>query len=244
MGRMKSRIWEFLEPAKPGDTAGRAFDIFMLCLIFLNVIAFVVGTVHAVRVRWGRVLHVFEIVSVLVFSLEYVGRLWTCTASKAFAAPIKGRLRFIRRPMSVVDLLSVLPFYLPFLGVDFRVLRALRLFRIIRVVKVGRYYSSLQLIGKVFRQKKEELVLTTCLMMLLLLLSASTMYYCEHDAQPNAFSSIPATFWWAVSTLTTVGYGDVYPITPIGKLMGSVIAILGIGMFAFPPASSAPASSR
>jgi len=136
--------------------------------------------------------------------------------------------------MAVVDLLAILPFYLPFLGFDLRVIRVMRLLRILRVAKVGRYYSSLGLIRAVFRDKKEELVLTSFLMAMLLIISASVMYYCENAEQPEAFSSIPASIWWAVATLTTVGYGDIYPVTTVGKACASVIAVLGIGMFALP----------
>ena len=136
--------------------------------------------------------------------------------------------------MSIIDLLAILPFYLPFFGIDLRSFRVLRLLRIFRIAKVGRYYSSLNLIKHVFQNKREELILTSVLMVLLLIVSSSLLYYCENAVQPDAFSSIPATMWWAVATLTTVGYGDMYPVTFMGKLCASVIAVLGIGMFALP----------
>ena len=126
------------------------------------------------------------------------------------------------------------PFYLPFCGVDLRTLRVLRLLRVIRVAKVGRYYSSLHLIRHGFLAKKEELILTSALMAFLLVISSSVLYYCENAVQPEVFSSIPATMWWSVATLTTVGYGDMYPVTLIGKFCASIIAVLGIGMFALP----------
>jgi voltage-gated potassium channel len=234
MSRVRTRVWEVLEAAKPGDRLSRLFDISILTLIFLNVGAVVVGTVGAVADRWGNVLWWFELFSVTVFTGEYVGRVWSCTAGPSCHGAIRGRLEFMARPMSIIDVLAVLPFYLPFFGADLRILRALRLFRIVRIAKVGRYYSSLSLIKRVFASKKEELVLTTFLMLMLLVISGSVMYYCEHDDQPDAFPNIPATLWWAVATLTTVGYGDIYPITIVGKVMGSVIAVLGIGMFALP----------
>jgi voltage-gated potassium channel len=160
--------------------------------------------------------------------------LWSCTADARFGSRGGGRVRFAMRPMSIIDLLAFLPFYLPFLGVDLRSLRVLRLLRVLRIVKIGRYYSSLGLIACVVRSKMEELVLSSALMGLLLVVSSSVLYYCENAAQPESFSSIPATMWWAVSTLTTVGYGDMCPITPLGKFCASIIAILGVAMFALP----------
>lgn len=231
---VRKRTWEIVEAAKAGDTASRVFDIAILALIFLNVIAVIVGSVQSVQERWRAFLDVFEIVSVLIFTVEYVARLWSCTVDPEYSGRIRGRLRLALRAMSIIDLLAILPFYLPFLGIDLRSLRVLRLLRILRVAKVGRYYSSLNLIKHVFQSKKEELVLTSALMGLLLVVSSSVLYYCENAVQPDAFSSIPATMWWAVATLTTVGYGDMYPVTLMGKFCASIIAILGIGMFALP----------
>ncbi len=231
---IRKRTWEIVEVARPGDTPSRVFDIAILTVIFLNVIAVVIGSVQSVQNRWGTLLKGFETVSVLVFTVEYVARLWSCTVDPRFAGRIRGRLRLAARAMAVVDLLAILPFYLPFLGIDLRALRILRLLRIVRIAKIGRYYSSLVLIKNVFRSKKEELVLSLAMMGFLLVISSSLLYYCENGAQPDAFSSIPATMWWAVTTLSTVGYGDMYPVTPAGKLCASIISILGIGMFALP----------
>jgi len=231
---IRKRTWEIVEAAKHGDTASRTFDIAILTLIFLNVIAVVIGSVQSVQERWGAFLNVFEIVSVIIFTVEYIARLWSCTVDPQFSGRIRGRVLCAFQVMSIIDLFAILPFYLPFLGIDLRSLRVLRLLRILRVAKVGRYYSSLTLIKHVFQSKKEELVLTSALMLLLLIVSSSLLYYCENAVQPDTFSSILATMWWSVSTLTTVGYGDVYPVTILGKFCASIIAILGIGMFALP----------
>lgn len=234
MNTIQKRTWEIVEAAKRGDRASRAFDIAILSLIFLNVVAVVLGSVESVQARLAGFLTVFETFSVVVFTLEYIARLWSCTADKHYAGQFRGRIRVALKPMSVIDLLAILPFYLPFLGVDLRSLRVLRLLRILRVAKVGRYYSSMNLIKQVVRSKKEPLVLTSAMLGLLLVVSSSLLYYCENAAQPEAFSSIPATMWWSVATLTTVGYGDIYPVTLWGKLCASVTAVLGIGMFALP----------
>jgi voltage-gated potassium channel len=231
---IRKRTWEIVEAAKSGDRASRIFDIGILSLIFLNVIAVIIGSVQSVQERWGTALNLFEALSVIVFTVEYLARLWSCTSDPQFRGRFRGRVRLAFRAMSIIDLFAILPFYLPFLGIDLRFLRVLRLLRIIRVAKVGRYYSSLNLIKHVLQSKKEELLLTSALMGLLLVVSSSLLYYCENAAQPDIFSSIPATMWWSVATLTTVGYEDMYPITLMGKFFASIIAILGIGMFALP----------
>jgi len=230
----RKRTWEIVEAANAGDTASRVFDIAILALIFLNTVAVIIGSVQSIQERWCVFLNVFEVVSVVLFTVEYLARLWSCTVDPRFEGRIGGRMRHAFQAMSIIDLLAILPFYLPFVGIDLRSLRVLRLLRVLRVAKVGRYYSSLKVIKHVFKEKKEELVLTSALMGLLLVVSSSLLYYCENRTRPDAFSSIPATMWWSVATLTTVGYGDMYPVTVMGKLCASVIAILGIGMFALP----------
>jgi voltage-gated potassium channel len=231
---LRRRVWEIVEVAAPGDRASRTFDITILTLIGLSVLAVIFGSVESVEARWGPQLYVFEVITVAVFSVEYIARLWSCVEDERYADGLRGRLRWAFSFMAIIDLLAILPFFLPFTGIDLRSLRALRLFRLARVAKVGRYYSSLSLIKNVFRARKEELVLTTVLMGLLLIVSASLLYYVENPVQPEVFSSIPATMWWAVATLTTVGYGDMFPVTALGKVLAGVIAIIGIGMFALP----------
>jgi voltage-gated potassium channel len=233
---IRRRTWEIVDIAKPGDKVSRAFDIALLALIFLNVIAVIAGSVQSIQQRWGGFLYAFEVFSVMVFTIEYIARLWSCTIDPNFREPVRGRIRHALRPMSIVDLLSILPFYLPFLGIDLRSLRVLRMLRVIRIAKVGRYYTSLNLIKHVFQAKKEELLLTLALMALLLVVSSSILYYCENETQPDKFSSIPATMWLSIITMTTVGYGDMYPVTALGKIFGGLIAIFGIGFFALPTA--------
>lgn len=231
---IQQRTWEIIETATDGDKPSRAFDLFILSLIFLNVLAVIIGSVQSIQSRWGSLFSAFETFSVVVFTLEYLARLWSCTVDPRFSGGFRGRVRLAFRAMSLIDLVAILPFYLPFCGADLRTLRVLRLLRIFRVMKVARYYTSLNLIRDVFRSRKEELVLTSTLMGLLLVISSSVLYYCENSIQPDTFSSIPATMWWSIATLTTVGYGDIYPVTALGKFFASIIAVLGIGMFALP----------
>ena len=231
---IRNRVWQIVEVAKPGDTASRAFDVAILTLIFLNVLAAILGTVPSIEAAAGAFLSWFEAVSVAIFTLEYVARVWACTSDERYARPMLGRLRFVVTGMLLIDLLVILPSYLPLLGLDLRSLRVLRLMRLLRIAKVARYYSALRLIKRVFIAKKEELILTSAILALLLVIASSVLYYCEYLEQPEAFSSIPATMWWAIATLTTVGYGDIYPQTGLGRLFASIIAVLGIGMFALP----------
>lgn len=229
---IKRRIWEVVEVAAGDDRLSRIFDICIISLIFLNVIAVVLETVPEVRAQYEDQLYLFEVFSSLVFTAEYVLRLWTCTTDPRYQGAILGRLRYARTPMAIVDLMAVLPFYLPmFTNVDLRFLRVLRMFRLFRLI---RYSESLSLLDDVLVEKKEQLAIAVFTMLSLLVLAASVMYYVEHDAQPDKFSSIPASMWWAVATLTTVGYGDVYPVTGLGRFLGAVIACLGFGMFALP----------
>jgi len=232
------RIYEVLQVAKVGDRASRAFDIFIISLIALNVVALIVGTIPSL-IEYQHGFRVFELVSVLIFSVEYVLRLATCTVDNAYKRPVIGRLRFATRGMLIVDLLAILPFYIALLvpaarALDLRVLRAIRLMRIFRLFKLGRYSSAMRTMGRVLRNKKEELGLTIFIVMLLLIIASSLMYFVESPAQPDAFSSIPAAMWWGVATLTTVGYGDVIPQTALGKTLGMIISVLGIGLFALP----------
>ena len=238
MGSVKRRMHEILEIAEEGDRLSRAFDIFIVALIALNVIALIVATVPGLS-PYSRVFRVFELASVIIFSVEYVLRIWSCTESAEHKHPIKGRIRFSLRGMMVIDLLAILPFYVALLVpaaavVDLRFLRAVRLMRVFRLFKLGRYSSALRTLGRVFRSKKEELGVAIFAVLVLLILASSLMYFAENAAQPEAFPSIPAAMWWGVAALTTVGYGDVVPMTELGKALGMIVSVLGIGLFALP----------
>jgi voltage-gated potassium channel len=230
----RARLWQILDTPEPGDRWAGATSMLLIVLIALNLSAVIIGTVQSVVTRYGPWLDAFETFSVAVFSLEYLARFWACTSQPVYARPVLGRLRYAFSPLALVDLIAVLPYFLSFMAVDMRFLRALRLLRLLRIAKFGRYSETLALFGRVMRHKKEELVITSLLMLILIILSASLMYFAEHDAQPEKFPDIPTTAWWAVVTLTTVGYGDVFPVTGLGKLFASFVAIFGIAMFALP----------
>ncbi len=204
-----------------------------MLVIVLSFLSLVLESIDPLGDKYGFLFYVFEVGAIAIFTVEYVFRLWSCTADKRFAHPIKGRLKFAIKFFSAIDLLAILPFYLSFLvpGLD---LRALRLFRLLRVFKLLRHFEAAAILPEVVSRKRQELIMTFSLVLVLLLISASLVFMAEHGKQPDKFSNIPAAMWWAVATLSTVGYGDMAPITPLGRILGSVVALLGIGFFALP----------
>ncbi len=231
---LKDRLFTILEAGKTEDRESVIFDAFMVTLILLNAIAFSAETVDEIYAAYGPQLEAFNVISVFIFTVEYVARLWVCREHaplKRFG-PIKARLLFSCRPAMIVDLLAILPFYLSFIfTID---LRVLRLFRLVRLLKLARFSPALVTLRNVFVEERRALFGALVVMMSLLLVSATLMYFAEHEAQPEAFGSVPAAMWWALATLTTVGYGDVVPITTVGKLLGGAVMVLGLGMFALP----------
>jgi voltage-gated potassium channel len=228
---LRQRVHEALASLPQASLLSRVVDYALVTLILLNAVALVLESIPAVRAQVGDAFWWFETFSVAVFTVEYLLRIWSCVEEARFASPVRGRIGFAFTPLALVDLLAVMPYYLGYVFDDLRILRVLRLFRI---VKLGRYSASLRTLGRVFVRKGGELAMILFALAVLLVIAATLVYFAERGAQPEVFSSIPATMWWAVATLTTVGYGDVYPITALGKVMASVTAVLGIGMFALP----------
>jgi voltage-gated potassium channel len=228
-------LFEILEFSEPSSTLARRFNLFMSLLIFLNVLAVVLETVTSVRTKFAVMFHAFEFFSITIFAIEYLSRVVTCTQSPKFRREKFGRIKYIFSPMALIDLAAIMPYFLPLLiPYDLRIIRALRLFRVLRILKLSRHHDSVRLLVDVLVRRKGELLTTTLSLFILLTLSSTLMYYIESGAQPNAFENIPKAMWWGTVTLTTVGYGDIYPITPLGKFVGSIVAFLGIGLFALP----------
>lgn len=233
--KLKITTHQLLEANNTNLRYARVFHTFMLSLISLNVLAVILETVDSLVDDYSDLFTYFEYFSVTCFSIEYLLRIWCCNINKKYSGRLIGRLKFVLTPMALVDLLSIAPFYLPMItDLDLRFLRAIRLSRIFRLFKIGRYSNAYTLIKHVIILKKEYLVITIIFGSTLLIVASSLMYFIEHDAQPQVFSSIPATMWWGIITLTTVGYGDTFPITPLGKFLSGLLALLGIGLFALP----------
>ena len=233
---MRKRIYEILEIADIGDSTSKAFDIFIITLIFLNILALILSTVPDINLEFSAFFDFFESISVAIFTLEYFARIYSSIENPNYSKIVSGRIRYMFRPMLLIDLISILPFYLSFLGVDLRSLRILRVIRILRLLKLIRYVKALDRIVNAVKDRSIEIVIALALISFLVLISATLMYYAEKEAQPDVFTSIPAAMWWAVATLTTVGYGDTYPVTSIGKILGSLIAVFGISAIAIPTA--------
>lgn len=232
--KLKRRLFLILEVWTIHDSFSKIFDFFMIILIVLNVIAVSLATVADFRQRYYIVFQNFEYFSIASFTIEYILRLWSCTIDEHYKHPFWGRIKYMFTPLALIDLIAFLPFYLPMMIPDMRAARLFRLIRFLRFFKLTRYLKSLNMIKSVLNNKKEELIMTVGMVLIILFLSGSIIYFLENEAQPEQFANIPVAMWWAVVTLTTVGYGDVYPITPWGRLLGAVLAITGIGIIALP----------
>lgn len=208
---------------------------FIYGLIILNVLAIILISYKEIRTAYGQVLEYFEIFSVVIFSIEYILRFWTADLEYKQGAKLSKKIKFSTSTYGLIDLLAILPFYLPLIfPFDLRVLRILRLFRLLRIFKLGRLSKSMKTITSVLKETKSELAITLFVAVILLILSSTLMFHFENEAQPEKFENIGQALWWSVATLTTVGYGDVYPITGIGKFLSAIIALIGIGFVALP----------
>ncbi|MBC3786830.1 ion transporter [Spirosoma utsteinense] len=235
MHHLRLSVYRILETSS-GKRRGfsLAFNIVLITIITLNAIAIVLHTVPEYNRRFTQLFYDFELFSVLFFTIEYLLRIWVCVENDRYRHWFWGRLRYLFSASSIIDILAIFPFYFTLFATDLAIVRILRLFRIFRLFRISRYSHAFRMIQRVVTDKKEELILSMTFVVFMLIIVSSIMYYVEHTAQPDKFSSIPATMWWGVSAMTTVGYGDIHPITPLGKLLGGLAAIMGIGLFALP----------
>lgn len=233
---MRRRIYEILNDPRPGDTVGRVISFALLLLIAANVGANVLETDAAIVAMAPGVFRSFEIVSVVVFTTEYVLRVWSAVEDPRFASSF-GRLRFALQPMALIDLASFAPFYATLLApgtFDLRYLRVLRLLRIFRLLRSRKISEAFATLARVIQGKRAEIGVTLAVVAAAMLLSAGAMYMVEHDQPNTAFTSIPRAMWWAIVTVTTIGYGDMVPTTPLGQTLGGVVGFIGICALALP----------
>ena len=232
---LKTKIFKLVEKGSHGNRINRAFDYFIMTLIILSVLSIILESIPEIVNDFGTLLNMFNLFSIIIFSIEYLLRLYVSDLTHPSNNRIKSALKFMFSIYGLIDLLAILPFYLPmFIKIDLRFLRALRLTRFLRILKINRYNNSLTLIWQVVKEKRSELAVTGFLAFLILFIASFLMFFVEGDAQPDKFPNILASFWWAIATLTTVGYGDIYPITAMGKIISGLIAIIGIGLIALP----------
>ena len=230
----RKRVWKLLEPAEDNDNLSKSIDIFLVNLIFFNILMVILETVDTLYFRYKLWFIYFELFSVTIFSIEYVSRFWSCVENKTKSETNgQARLRYIFSFSAIIDLIAILPSLLALLfpTVDLRFVRALRIFRLL---KFSRYSNSINTLLIVLWDQRKSLGAAFFILFIVLIISSSGMYIVEKDIQPDKFGSIPQSMWWSIVTLTTVGYGDVYPVTSMGKFFGSIIIILGIGTVALP----------
>jgi voltage-gated potassium channel len=231
---LRKRVFHLLEPSISGLRTAYIIEYFFIVLITANIAAILLETIPGYSQQYASIFDYFETASVIIFTLEYVLRLWTCLERDEYKKKRTGRLKYSFSWSATVDLLSILPFYLNFLPIDLRILRIFRLFRLLRMLKIARYLTALNLIFAVIKDRREQLLVVIMFIFFLLVIISTVMFYVEGPVQPEKFSSIPATMWWGIATLTTVGYGDMVPISTLGKFLAGIISIIGVGMYALP----------
>ena len=231
---IKKTVFDVIQPGCSDSSANRWFDRLITALVVISV-----ATVFAVTFQLPKGVHtalcMVETVASVVFTIEYLLRIWTAGELYPGMSAIKARLRYVVSFMAIVDLVSILPFWLPmFLPDAMHGVRALRLVRLFRIFKLNRYSDAMKSLCDVIADKKRELLASTFVAFLLMMVSSLLMYAAENEAQPQVFQNAFSGLWWAVATLTTVGYGDIYPVTVLGRILGAAIALSGIGALAIP----------
>jgi len=231
----RKRISEIIEVGSSGDWISRGYDIFSTLMLLVNLTAMVLFTFQTTVERFSHVLIICESVTVAFFAIDYFLRVWTARFVRPNLSETRAIWKYVFSFNGLVDLLCFLPHYLPFfIPIGSAFFRIFRVIRIFRLFQINAYYDSLNVIAQVIDSKKQQLVSSVFIIMVLMLASSLCMYSLEHEAQPEVFVNAFSGIWWSVSTLLTVGYGDIYPITTVGQIFGIIISFLGVGMVAIP----------
>lgn len=241
MASPRNRLYLQLEPAAWPRKGLSPLNLTLVVLILLASLIAIIATEPLVEQRYAAQLAISEAVFAVIFALEYLARLWTVAEGKPSAW--RARLKFIFSLSGLIDLAVVLASLAPFATANIAVLRLVRLLRIARLAKLGRMSAAMRSLQEAIHSRRYELGLTVCLALGLLVFGASTLYWLEGNLQPDKFGSVPRALWWAIITMTTIGYGDVYPVTVAGKIVASFVAIAGIGLIAMPTGILAAAFS-
>lgn len=233
---LRKRTAEILEQGHYNDKLSRIINLLLISLILLNVIAITLESVDPIYQQHQQNFWYFDAFSVTIFTIEYLARVWSCIDLKEIdnRSPFIGRIRYMLQPLTLVDLIAILPFYLSlYMTIDLRFLRILRL---LRLFKITRYSPALNVLLEVLYSESKTLMAAIVVLLMMLILSATGIYILENEIQPEVYGSIPEAMWWSIITLTTVGYGDVVPVTTAGKIFAGIIGLIGIGMVAIPAA--------
>jgi voltage-gated potassium channel len=232
---IKRKIFEMVDGGHHDSRLNKVFDVAIMSLVLMNVIVIIIESIPEIGIEYQYLFEIFEYFTIFVFSVEYLLRIYVSNISNPSNSKLKSSLLFIFSFYGLIDLLAVTPFYLPFLiKTDMRFIRILRAVRFFRILKINRYNNALNLILSVIKSKRMDLAITGFVSFVFLLVASFFMYFIEGEVQPEKFSSIIASFWWAIATLTTVGYGDVYPVTVFGKIVSGLLAVSGIVLVALP----------
>lgn len=242
MRNIQMTVYELLEEKNSTKRKNKIFHILLVFLVLLSLVLLMLETVDQL-LPFFPLFHRLDLLIYVLFSIEYVLRIWTVTLNPAYQNKRFARLLYALTPIALFDFLAILPFYIFLiddlivaynLPIEAKLIRAIRFLWIFRILKLSRYNNSLSILKKVIQKKKEDLIISYVLLFLILYISSVLMFYIENAAQPDIFSSIPHAMWWGVATLTTIGYGDIVPITLVGKIISGLIAIVGIGFVGLP----------
>ncbi len=235
---IEKSLYYLINEDDSSNVLSKSFNYFLMFLIILSVGEMALETDDNIYIPYKKYFDAFDFFTVMVFSTEYIIRILTAHLADPNYSKHQSRAKSIKHYIfsfgGIVDLVSIIPYYLTFTSIDLRVLRSIRLLRFFRVFKIARYNSSIDLIIAVIREKRSELSVVMGLIIIVMIIASFMMYYAEQDTNKEMFPNVLSCFWWSIVTLTTIGYGDVYPVTFIGKIVGALMAILGIGLVAMP----------
>ena len=232
----RQKMHALVFPSEYGGALHHIFDTFIVVWVIVSVLAVILESVHSIHYILNIEFIMLDAVAVSIFSLEYAMRLYCCVEDPRFKNPVFGRIRHAKSASTLIDLMAILPFFLEVFLHHLFDLRFLRVFRLLRLLKLTRYTGATATLTKVIVREWPIMAASAFIMLLLVVLTASLGYLFEHDAQPDKFENIPQSIYWAVITLASVGYGDISPVTPMGRLMTIILALMGIGIFAIPAA--------
>jgi voltage-gated potassium channel len=231
--RLRAQVFAILHEPDPRNRLARWLNWLLAGLIIGNAIAITLETVPGINRDFARTLDAFEAGSTGIFIVEYLARVWTCVEQQHLRHPLWGRLRYMKQPLALLDLIAIVSWWMPW---DLRFVRVLRLVRLLRIFHLYEFEAALERLSVSLERRKELLLVAVALMAVFVYLASSLLYHIEHARQPLVFSSIPATFWWAIVTFNTIGYGDMVPLTPAGQLVAGLVSVFGVGIFALPTA--------
>jgi voltage-gated potassium channel len=237
MSTIKEFAYNVIRDDDENDIVSTIFDSIIVSLIVINVLILALDTFSGIRQHIEKFYKYIDFVSIIIFSIEYILRIWTAEYIFTSLPPNRARIKYVFSPRSLIDFIALISFYLPVMSYsNFKLLRTIRLFRILNLLKLNRYSKSLLTLGRVIKNKSMQIVSSFFIVSVLIISASLLMYYIENNAQPGSFDNAFSSLWWTIATLTTVGYGDIYPVTTLGKILGIFISLMGIVLVAIPTA--------